>query len=699
MSSTENSTFPPSSHMDKSRIMEEKSKGNRPSETAPADSQLEARGVHLKIVNSIKKRRQGFSKSGNNKSIFQRIPWGMASELLLIGLWALWAGRNYLDFNTFAWPNGREFGAQVQTHYFWTQLSRCGICALWNGSINGGYPALSDVFGSTLHPLIAVTTLLWGVVNGAKVAVVLSLAIAGFAQWWIANTLRLGKVARVWTALIAIVSGHLTGRLETPVLGIVYSTAMASLTLAAALNLGIHGRRRMTIILALAGAVTIVSGQGYMQLGILVWTPAFLFFILNNKLKLRPVWREFAIAIGLSLLLVGVFIIPALHFWPKIVKAGDVDFKAAQPLEYIPLNLFIRDTDFFRGTLLGKLPFPALYNLYIGWTPVILAILCLVFARRKDLSALLCLTSGILLMFFLASAIPLGWLIKTFPILSGFRHTPLFAGLAIPALLGLAGYGLDRLLNLNWPQATLRFHLNAPELSWNFNLAWLLVIPLIWSLRTVYDLSQNWFITADSQPIYESMTHFKTSSLQWVTFPFGEHYWIEPAQQEGLKVTTVVWAWDWIDHELPKPRLEANRGEAPAGTEVVGEAGGVPIYLHRNNEYAFIDLGGQVVPCVASGSGGDLTVDCSTDAPGQLIVKENSWGGWLVWLDGERASLLPSQWLSTKAPSGRHVYRFRYIPLDVAFGLILTLIGVTLAIWFWQRSPKYSSEDAEPKDT
>jgi hypothetical protein len=332
------------------------------------------------------------------------------------------------------------------------------------------------------------------------------------------------------------------------------------------------------------------------------------------------------------------------------------------------------------------MPFPTLYNLYIGWVPVLLAMLCIVLARRNDLPVLFFLLSGILLMLFMASAIPLRWMINITPIFSGFRHTPLLAGLAVPALLGLAGYGLDRLLSLEWPQVNFHLRPNIPESSRKYSLAWLLIIPLILSGKAAYDFSQNWFTTYNNQSTYESLTSFETTSLQWIALPFGEHFWIEPALDKGLKITNVVWAWDWNDREPPKPKLEAYRGEAPVNTENVAVAGGVPVYLYADNEYTFVDLGDQIVPCTASGSGGDINVQCFTNDPGQLTVKENSWRGWIAWQDGERIPLLSNRWLSTEAPPGKHEYRFRYIPFDVIAGSILSLFGLVLTIWLWRRA-------------
>ncbi len=120
--------------------------------------------------------------------------WDALAELALIGVWAILVGRAYLDFNPYTWPTGREFGSQVQSHHFWPQLQRCGLCALRNGGVNGGAPALGDVFGSTLHPVVMIPILLWGVVIGTKTAVVGALVMAGLAQWWIAKRLGVGQL-------------------------------------------------------------------------------------------------------------------------------------------------------------------------------------------------------------------------------------------------------------------------------------------------------------------------------------------------------------------------------------------------------------------------------------------------------------------------------------------------------------------------
>lgn len=86
--------------------------------------------------------------------------------------------------------------------------------------------------------------------------------------------------------------------------------------------------------------------------------------------------------------------------------------------------------------------------------------------------------------------------------------------------------------------------------------------------------------------------------------------------------------------------------------------------------------------------GGNIDIECQADSPGTLIVMENSWSGWKAKIDGRKAALDSSPWLSVDAPAGTHSYEFRYRPWDVPLGGALSLVGIGLAIWLWVNDPK-----------
>ena len=240
-------------------------------------------------------------------------------EILLILLWALWVGKEYLNFDTNMWPYGREYAFGIRTHFIWENFKECGTCIFWNGSTMGGSPAFAELQGGVLNPIVIMTTLLAGVVNGSKLILLFSLFLAGFAQWWLAKSLKVGRLARLWSAGMAVVGGHLAGRMELGLVGMVFSTAFCSLAIASSIDLALTGRRLSAIILGIILAMAITSGQIYMQVGFLIGiVPALLIIIFSqHKLRLQPVWKEFLLAGILAVLLAGVFIVPHFTFFTQ----------------------------------------------------------------------------------------------------------------------------------------------------------------------------------------------------------------------------------------------------------------------------------------------------------------------------------------------------------------------------------------------
>lgn len=618
--------------------------------------------------------------------------WAVIGGLTLLAIWALWIGRAYLDLDTDVVPAGREYGSAIQAHHLWTRIKECGICALWDGSERGGFPAFVDMLSSLLHPLVAVTTLAFGVVNGSKIALIVALWLGGVAQFWLARQMRLRWLAQVWSGMVGVAAGHLTGRMELGIFSMVLSTAMAAFVFPAFLTVVQSGKRRSTIVLAVVLAMSIVAGQGYVQAGLLFLAPAFLILLLDRELHLRLFWREYAIAMGLAVLLAAIFLVPLLHFWPHFLKDSDPHLRAMQPLRYFVLNLVIGETAFLASEALQKLPYPHLYTMYVGWIPVLLAVLCLKLGHPEDRRTLSFLTASILLAVLTGSGVTVQLLRALWPGVAALRYAPMIGGLAVPPLLGLAAYALDKLLAIDWPQ------LNLTQFSWKLelDLKWLLIIPLFISLSAVHDFSQNWLaVKGIETDTYELLRALRTPSLQWVQPIYGAHYFVEPAVDMGLKLSPGIMTWRWKDRPFPEPYLVAKWEDEPSEGTQVATAGDAVIYRFEDRQYASVQLGEKGIPCRAYGTGGDLLVECSNDETGQLVVRENNWSGWYAWRDGKRVALRDSRWLSVNAPSGTHEYRFRYLPWDVPLGVLLTLIGVALCTWQWIKNPWRQSTAAD----
>ena len=77
----------------------------------------------------------------------------------------------------------------------------------------------------------------------------------------------------------------------------------------------------------------------------------------------------------------------------------------------------------------------------------------------------------------------------------------------------------------------------------------------------------------------------------------------------------------------------------PPGTvREIGAVNGITIYASQE-EYATVVHNQTQEPCKASGSGGQITVQCDSTGAGQLVVKENMWTGWYAWMDGTQVPL------------------------------------------------------------
>ncbi len=616
--------------------------------------------------------------------------------------------RPYRDFDPAVVPLGREYVSTIQLHHLWTWARQCGWCALWNGSMQGGAPALADPYGSTLHPIVALPTLIWGVASGAKLALMGSFFMAGVAQWWLGCVLGLGRTARLWSAGMAVAAGNLAGRMELGAFAWVVSTAACALVLPPLIAVSRSGSRRAAVALGVTLALAAMAGQGYMQIGLLCTLPAVALLLPAQPRQMILVGKRYALAAVLGALLAAPFLVPFLHFLPQFGKEIDPTFGSAQPLRYVPLNLVVNDFHFYKSEILHKLPYPALYVNYIGWIAVILALGGLSWSwggGREARRVGLYLATVTCLSMWVASAAPLSWLASHAPLpwlavqLAGIRFPSVIAGLAVPCLLGAAAVAVDRLARplgrSRLPPGLALTSSTAGRPPLALDVRWLLAAPLLVARMDVAAFSRQW-IHADryGAELPAVLDALSTSDLQWVNLPFGEHFWTEAATGRGLKMANGIQRWHWKGRPPPAPVLEGSRSGPPPGMTEQGAAGGLSIYAApAGREYATVaHEGGQRTVCAAHGVAGDIDVRCDAPWPGVLTVKENSWPGWRAYVDGRPAPLQAGRWLTVDLPAGGHTVTFRYRPWDAPLGLLLCGGGIALAAYNWRLAGRRGGE-------
>ncbi len=302
---------------------------------------------------------------------------------LLVGWTWLFAG-GLLDFSSNALPFGSELTNETSSNWAWDDFKDCGLCSLWNGYQNGGFPTLADPMTPVLHPILAAPALLFGALNGIKATLWLALLVGGIGQWWISRELGLGVIARLWSGAITISSGNLAGRIDGGVVAMLVSTAAYIILLATLCRFMKHPSRRSAALLGLAGGGFLISGQQYLQMGALMLSPLLLLFAWTQRKRLGTYVLFGMSAASIALLTSSLFWLSISGYFGKLQKYQDPAFTRAQPMKWIPINLVLDDWTFLGSDALHKVPFPYMHVTFIGWIAVVFAAIGVAVAWRRQ---------------------------------------------------------------------------------------------------------------------------------------------------------------------------------------------------------------------------------------------------------------------------------------------------------------------------
>ena len=604
-------------------------------------------------------------------------------EVSIIWFWVVCLTFNLFGFNPRFVPVGREYFHILQYNYIWNTLPECGTCVLWNGFLNGGAPSFIDIHGPSLHPLTMVTTLLYGVSNGGKALIVLSIFMAAMAQWWLARVMGFRRTVRVWSACLVAAGGHLAGRMEIGNVGLVLSTASAGLVLAALIDLIQNKEKRSPVPLGVCLALLMLSGQGYLQLGIatlLVFSVVF--FASGSGQPFHIFARKYLFAAALAFLLIGFFIVPFLHFLPNFAKETDPYLTQIQVMEFLPLNLVINDLDFYKTEILGKSGNAYLYNTFIGWIPVIFAGVAIRLVPSKQRKLLIYILLSIGLVYLISSRQFYQALQKLTPAADSIRNASLISGIVVPLLAILAAWGMNLTLDRDWGRLMFT---RSEDQKWGVSVAWLTILILMAvSLFQVYRFSHSFLYLVENDVSQDEFETLFTQNSQWIQPPYGEFFWLDDVFNEGMKIAHVFRPWRWEGREIPLAYRELTRN--PDDVEKKGfveQVGGVYLIENTGDQYASIETtDGDQIPCSAAAIGGKIDVVCDSKDGGVLTVMENNYSGWKVWINGQRSRNVYGNWLSVDLSAGHNRVSFRYRPWDVLVGSIMTLSGIILAVWF-----------------
>ncbi len=573
---------------------------------------------------------------------------------------------------------GGDYPLQVYNSVIWEWFRNCGSCIFWNGALNGGFPTFADIQGSQLHPLVILTTLIWGVINGSKMIMLVVLMLAGFSQWWLAKELGFGRLTRGLTGILAVVGPQIGPKAQGGLLNIVLATVMASLMLPLIVRMFKRGSNpKIVVSLGVLLALLIFSGQGYIQLSFLLGICPVIFFLLNElfePFKLKPLWKDFAKAALLGALLVGILILPYLHLTSAVDKEGNLG------LDY---GLSISQT---LHALVGHVEFDTAWQLYIGWIPLILFGVGLLFSRKEDRKTVWALAISAILILFCSTNDFLKIAYQVVPSIDRVRFPDLLAGLSIPLILAVVGFGIENLTQLHLEMR------NVLSARWVNLFPILAIIFLgIYGFSAIRLKQENamgmYLVRIDDSADIDFL--FDTPDVQWISGLEDDHSFDLRFLLAGYNQVGVYRPFYWMDRTQPGPFLNLFF-EVPPETEPVYKTyQNLWLVKDTQNIFAGVDANAQQTPCTADNTGGWISVVCDTNDPGVLTVKEFFWPGWKLRIDGQPATLYHNgDWLAAMAQPGTHTYEFLYDPLDVKLGALMTLIGIITAVIWLRKKPE-----------
>ena len=621
-------------------------------------------------------------------TFIRRVPvvfWYLCEGAIVFGAWYWYIGNVWSELQV---PIGIEYPRNMHSLFVWELLQQCGSCAWW-ANTNGGYPVFADVFGSFLHPIAFIATMQHGAIAGSATTVAWSFLLIGVAGWYYGWRFELHPVARIWLSVALMYGGHMASRLELGTVGMTLSLAAAWLCMVGLFDYFERPSLTKAVLSGVFIGTFLLSGQGYMQLALVLSIPLWLglAWYWGWFRQPRPVLvQHVSWMLGIALLIAAPLVLNNLTYGSYFAKYGDANLIMAQPIERVFANLILDDFELSKSDLYNPLPYPWAYSVFIGVQPVLLAVGLWGLIRQpvhRALAAFLAVFA--LVQLFLASMEPLKWLIATqirwlADHAAALRFLLLLNGLAAVAILALAALSLHALLTTPWQWPAGR----RAEL-WRVFGGLLVVVMLGWHLWQLQQFGRIWIHATPArnedtnriaQDIAAQPPGYVELEGDWMIFTLLD---------ERIKINDLHMSW-WIDQSIPPPaRYRVAQDLSPGftlvheywdGWKLTGRAD--PAFAYA----AFIDATGTPTECQSTAIGGHIDLVCAASSSGFVHVYEHALPGWVATVNGVRVPVESQDgWIRVPVPAGPVNVSFRFAPWQAPAGLVLAGVGWVLAAY------------------
>lgn len=604
------------------------------------------------------------------------------------GLFLLWYALFGSRWSGYLVPMGNEYARSMHSFYTWDYLMTCGECAWWSNII-GGYPNFAEMFGSFVHPISFINSMIWGAVTGSSMTVAMSYLLIMFAGWWFAYELKVHVIARIWYAIAVMLGGHMMCRLEIGSIGLPLSIAAAWLFIISMISYIHSPSRTRALVVSICAGSLLLAGQGYMQLAIVLSLPLWAWYAYTQNLfeRHRFVWRDAAWVTVIALFMAAPIYVSSAFTSGLYWKETELSNKFDMPISKILINLLIDDFDVVRSDIYNNFAFPYAYGTYIGITSFVFAIAgyhWLNDSRYKLLYRTFAILSACAAI--LASGYPKTWMIELqiqpfSDFAAGVRYIILFNSFVALGILTLAMFGIHGLLTtkmIDWPPFLQRFKIVPIKVI-------VVVVLLVSNVQSMYQFGSNWLIEVDQYPS-TTATFMEDIKELPVGYIMGPDWMVIPFMSHNIKISEMIFSWRFVEFKFPPAAYVLTNEPPSANWEVIKAYDGGWI-LYRTNDPASVYA--QVTPpkgrpttCqVDYALAGKVDLTCTTDEGGKLVVLEHDMPEWRATVNNQVVQpSVGTGWITLNIPAGTTTIQLRYQPWYIIPSLIVGMLGWSLAI-------------------
>ncbi len=617
-------------------------------------------------------------------------------------------------------PSNNLPGSETESFQAFDQIlefsiKKYGQFPLWNPYFFTGIPYISHPMLHAYNPFVSIPVLLFGVLDGFKIAVFLGFIIAGLGMWWLGREVGLSQVGRVWIALMYAFCGVPAAKFIQGQYLMVLAFGWIPFSLAAIIAATRTRKRKYICVAALGMALLFFSGNvyyAYYMLYVVTLYAVILVFKLERKpirLRINLEGIKVLMAIGiLSLGLVAIQLLPLLQHRDEFVKAVNPQLTDSRNVNDIFLDL-VSPEPFRPGGFSDTLR-PEEFYAYIGWWPLIGMFYLPFGLSAKNKRYILLFLALIIFTFVWIDVKDMPWRIifQTIPFLYQFRYPSRMMVVGAMSFVMAGGLGLDILWN-----NVKKFTYDKPDndhrhLLTGSLLALAIGVFAIWSVHDVASTSGRLFGTRSDDNSRQQVTEWLRNFDPGIYYVSTRDNWHRAIIGSEIRYRniwdSIIPAADYIDQiserpikTEPKYLIMSNEIPVPSDAILIKAFDTINIYRLTNSlPFAFTmskstlttnthtDLTASEVTPMTSVTAkiNDMEAVVSSSSTGYLVLLSSFSPDWQLTIDGRATKVYNAYgYIAAEVNPGIHHYVFTYQPVWFFVGLLTSIVTLLMIVW------------------